>query len=121
MQRCAVICAIAGLLAGPAVADEACREAVATAFNKQRTARAFILVSELKTPSGPVEIKAEYQPPDRMRQTVTAPGQAPLETVLYGQRAYSRHPIVCERRELCIADVVLVRGLVEGGRATVVG
>ncbi|HEY8248809.1 MAG TPA: hypothetical protein VIG38_16230 [Hyphomicrobium sp.] len=90
MQRGAVLCAIAGLLAGPALADETCREAVATAFNKQRSSRAFTMVSELKTPSGPVEIKVEYQPPDRMRQTVTAPGQAPLETVLYGQRAYSR-------------------------------
>jgi hypothetical protein len=90
MQRGAVLCAIAGLLAGPALADETCREAVATAFNKQRSSRAFTMISELKTPSGPVEIKVEYQPPDRMRQTVTAPGQAPLETVLYGQRAYSR-------------------------------
>lgn len=90
MQRGAVLCAIAGLFAGPALADETCREAVATAFNKQRSSRAFTMVSELKTPSGPVEIKVEYQPPDRMRQTVTAPGQAPLETVLYGQRAYSR-------------------------------
>ena len=90
MQRGAVLCAIVSLLAGPALADETCREAVATAFNKQRSSRAFTMVSELKTPSGPVEIKVEYQPPDRMRQTVTAPGQAPLETVLYGQRAYSR-------------------------------
>ncbi len=86
MQRCAVICAIAGLLAGPAVADEACREAVATAFNKQRTSRAFTMASAAQDArSGPVEIKVEYQPPDRMRQTITAPGQAPLETVLYGQ------------------------------------
>jgi hypothetical protein len=90
MQRCAVICAIAALAAGPAVADEACREQVAAAFNKQRSSRVFTMASEMKTPSGPVQIKVEYQPPDRMRQTVMAPGQQELETVLYGQRAYSR-------------------------------
>jgi len=90
MQRCAVLCAIAGLLAGPALADEACREAVATAFNKQRSSRAFTMASQLKAEMGPVEIKVEYQPPDRMRQTIVAPNQAPLETVLFGNRAYSR-------------------------------
>ena len=90
MQRCAVLCAIASLLAGPALADEACREAVATAFNKQRSSRAFIMASQLKAEMGPVEIKVEYQPPDRMRQTIVAPNQAPLETVLFGNRAYSR-------------------------------
>ena len=90
MQRCAVICAIAALAAAPAVADETCREQVAAAFNKQRSSRVFTMSSEMKTPSGPVQIKVEYQPPDRMRQTVMAPGQQELETVLYGQRAYSR-------------------------------
>lgn len=94
MQRCAVACAIAGLLAGSlavsARADDACRGAVAEAFNKQRSSRAMVVVSEMKTPAGPVTINVEYQPPDRMHQTVAAPGQAPLETTLYGSRAYSR-------------------------------
>jgi hypothetical protein len=94
MQRCATACAIAGLLAAsavlPARADEACRGAVAAAFNKQRAARAMVLNSEMKTPAGQVTINVKYQPPDRMHQIVTAPGQAPLETTLYGNRAYSR-------------------------------
>src|SRR5262245_24730608 len=95
MQRCATICAIAGMLAGsliaaPALADDACRDAVAAAFAKQRTARAFTMSSKMKSQMGPVEIKVEYQPPDRMHQVVVAPNQAPLETTLYGTRAYSR-------------------------------
>lgn len=94
MQRCAVACAIVGLLAAgaamPAWADEACRGAVAEAFNKQRGTRAMVLVTDMKTPAGPVKIEVEYQPPDRMHQTVTAPGQEPLETTLFGNRAYSR-------------------------------
>ena len=77
MRRCAVLCAITALVAAPAWADEACRKEVATAFNKQRTSRVFTMASELKTPSGPVQIKVEYQPPDRMRQTIMAPNQEP--------------------------------------------
>lgn len=95
MRRCAALGAIAGALVGaviamPAQADEACQAAVAAAFNKQRAARAFTMVSQLKAETGPVEIRLEYQPPDRMRQVVVAPNQVPLETTLYGTRAYSR-------------------------------
>jgi hypothetical protein len=90
MQRGAWLYVLTIALAGSAAADEACKEAVTTAFNKQRQERAFVMVSELTTPAGPVEIRAEYQPPDRMRQVVSAPNQAPLETVLFGKRAYSR-------------------------------
>ncbi len=95
MQRCAALCAIAGMVvaavaAGPARADDACRDAVAAAFAKQRTARAFTMASQMKSDVGHVEIKVEYQPPDRMRQVINAPNQAPLETTLYGTRAYSR-------------------------------
>lgn len=90
MQRRAIFCATTVMLAGTAVADDKCREAVADAFNKQRSKAAFVVDSQMKTPAGPVNIKVEYQPPDRMHQTIHAPSQAPLETVLYGMRAYSR-------------------------------
>jgi hypothetical protein len=109
MQRCAVLCAIAGLAAGPAVADEACREQVAAAFNKQRTSRAFIMSSQMKTPAGQVQINVEYQPPDRMRQIITAPGQDPLETVLYGQRAYSRQGTKWEELMPAIAQTIIAQ------------
>ena len=109
MHRCALFCALAAVLAGPALADEKCRGEVAAAFNKQRTFRAFAMTTELKTPSGMVEIKTEYQPPDRMRQTVTAPGQEPLETVLYGQRAYSRQGTKWEELMPALAQTIIAQ------------
>ena len=109
MHRCALFCALAAVLAGPALADEKCRGEVATAFNKQRASRAFAMTTELKTPSGIVEIKAEYQPPDRMRQTVTAPGQEMLETVLYGQRAYSRQGTKWEELMPAVAQTIIAQ------------
>jgi hypothetical protein len=109
MHRCALFCALAAVLAGPALADEKCRGEVAAAFNKQRASRAFAMTTELKTPSGVVEIKAEYQPPDRMRQTVTAPGQEMLETVLYGQRAYSRQGSKWEELMPAVAQTIIAQ------------
>lgn len=109
MHRCALCCALAAVFAGPALADEKCRGEVAAAFNKQRTSRAFAMTTELKTPSGIVEIKAEYQPPDRMRQTVTAPGQEMLETVLYGQRAYSRQGTKWEELMPAVAQTIIAQ------------
>jgi hypothetical protein len=67
------------------------------------------MTTELKTPSGIVEIKAEYQPPDRMRQTVTAPGQEMLETVLYGQRAYSRQGSKWEELMPAVAQTIIAQ------------
>ncbi len=93
MHRCAVACVItATLLASPAMAASAsCKEQVAAAFMKQRTAVAFSMVAQVRGESGPVELTVEYIPPDRMRQTINSAGQpAPLETVLVGQRAWSR-------------------------------
>jgi len=80
------------LLAGPALAETgSCKEAVAAAFMKQRTARAFSMVAQVKGQNGPVELTVDYIPPDRMRQTINSAGQpAPLETVLVGQRAWSK-------------------------------
>jgi len=90
MLRCVAACAmILTLVAVPtASADEPCKAEVKEAFTKQRTSRAFRLVAKLRGETGPVEITAEYVPPDRMRQVIVAPGQlAPLETVLVGTRA----------------------------------
>ncbi len=67
------------------------------------------MASELKTPSGPVQIKVEYQPPDRMRQTIMAPNQEPLETVLYGQRAYSRQGGKWEELMPAVAQTIIAQ------------
>jgi hypothetical protein len=109
MQRCATICAITVLLAGTASADDKCRDAVADAFNKQRAARAFSMASEMKSGAGQVQINVEYQPPDRMHQTITAPGQEPLETSLYGTRAYSRQGGAWEELMPAVAQTVIAQ------------
>jgi hypothetical protein len=109
MQRCAVFCAITAMLAGTAVADDKCREAVAEAFNKQRASRAFTMASEMKSPAGQVQIKVAYQPPDRMHQTIVAPNQEPLETVLFGTRAYSRQGGAWEELMPAVAQTIIAQ------------
>jgi hypothetical protein len=109
MQRCAVLCALTIMLAGTAAADDACRKDVTEAFNKQRTKRGFVVNSEMKTPAGPVQMKVTYQPPDRMHQTIEAPGQQPLETVLYGSRAYSRQGAAWQELMPAVAQTIIAQ------------
>ncbi|MFA5899864.1 MAG: hypothetical protein WC829_12225 [Hyphomicrobium sp.] len=109
MQRCAIVCAITVLLAGSSAADDKCREAVADAFNKQRAKPAFTVSSEMKTGSGMVQINVQYQPPDRMHQKIVAPNQAPLETVLYGTRAYSRQGGAWEELLPAVAQTIIAQ------------
>lgn len=109
MQRCAVFCAITAMLAAPAAADDKCRDAVAEAFNKQRAARAFTMASEMKSAAGQVQMKVEYQPPDRMHQTIIAPNQEPLESVLYGTRAYSRQGGAWEELMPAVAQTIIAQ------------
>jgi len=109
MQRCAIFCAITALLATAAAADDKCRGAVADAFNKQRASRAFTMASEIKSPAGQVKINVEYQPPDRMHQTIIAPSQEPLETVLYGARAYSRQGGAWEELMPAVAQTIIAQ------------
>jgi hypothetical protein len=111
MHRWAVACVIAlALSAGPALsAGASCRAEVAAAFIKQRTARAFTMVAALKGENGPVEITVEYVPPDRMRQTIVAQGQAPLETVLVGSRAWSRQGTRWEELMPALAQTIIAQ------------
>jgi hypothetical protein len=91
-------------------AGASCKEEVVAAFMKQRTSRAFRMVSQLEGESGPVEITVEYLPPDRMRQTIVAPGQpAPLETVLVGRRAWSRQGAAWEELMPAIAYTIIAQ------------
>jgi len=116
MHRYAVSCIVAAALlaalpAGPALsAGKSCKEEVVAAFTKQRSSRAFSMVAKLRGESGPAEITVEYQPPDRMRQTIVAPGQpAPLETVLVGTRAWSRQGAAWEEMMPAIAQTIIAQ------------
>lgn len=111
MRRCAIVWSITTcLLAGPALAEAgSCREAVAAAFIKQRTSRAFSMDAQIKAENGTVRITVEYIPPDRMRQTITAPGQVPLETVLVGRRAWSQQGGRWEELMPAVAQTIIAQ------------
>jgi hypothetical protein len=95
---------------GPAMgAGPSCKDQVRDAFTKQRTSRAFSMVAKLNGESGPVEITAEYLPPDRMRQRIVAPNQEPLETVLVGTRAWSRQGGIWEELMPAIAQTIIAQ------------
>ena len=75
MQRCAVICAIAALARGAGGGRRSLQGGRSPRPSTSSAPRApSPWPRELKTPSGPVEIKVEYQPPDRMRQTIDGAG-----------------------------------------------
>jgi len=111
MLRRAVVCVLlVGLSALPALsADVPCKEAVAAAFAKQRLAPAFRMVAGLKGETGPVEITVEYIAPDRMRQTIVAPNQQALDTVLVGTRAWSRQGTNWEELMPAIAQTIIAQ------------
>jgi hypothetical protein len=112
MHRLLVASLIAvAVSSGPAMsAGPSCRDQVRDAFIKQRSSRAFTMKSQLKGESGPVEINVEYQPPDRMRQTIVAPNQpVPLETVLVGTRAWSRQGAAWEELMPAIAQTIIAQ------------
>ena len=121
MGRCVVACfacvawalallILAGSTAHPAMAAGAsCKEAVAAAFIKQRSSKAFAMKAEMHGESGPLEINVEYLPPDRMHQTIVAPGQEPLETTLVGTRAWSRQGGAWEELMPAIAQTVIAQ------------
>jgi hypothetical protein len=111
INRCAVACLITLVLsAGPALsADASCKEAVVAAFAKQRASKAFTMTAEVKGESGPAQITAEYLPPDRMHQTIMAPGQPALETVLVGTRAWSRQGGAWEELMPAIAQTIIAQ------------
>jgi hypothetical protein len=90
-------------------AGASCKDQVAAAFLKQRSSRAFSMVADLKGESGPVEITAEYLPPDRMHQKIVAPSQEPLETVLVGTRAWSRQGGAWEELMPAIAQTIIAQ------------
>lgn len=111
MLRCAVACVLfLGLSAAPALsAGASCKEEVAAAFIKQRTARAFSMAAELKGENGLVQLTVDYIPPDRMRQTIVAQGQPPLETVLVGTRAWSRQGSTWEELFPAVAQTIIAQ------------
>ncbi len=111
MLRRAVACVLfLGLSALPASsADPSCKDQVAAAFAKQRSSPAFRMVGDLKGESGQVQVTVEYIAPDRLRQTIVAPDQRELETVLVGTRAWSRQGANWEELMPAIAQTIIAQ------------
>ena len=112
MHRFAALLGLAVVvIASPVFAAEKSSKAeVLEAFTKQRTSKAFTMQAELKGEAGQVTINVEYIPPDRMRQTIVAPGQrAPLETVLVGTRAWSRQGTVWKELMPAVAQTIIAQ------------
>jgi hypothetical protein len=75
-------------LAGPAFAD--CKGDVEAAFAKQQQQPAYRIVSEMPGEAGKTTVTIDYVRPDKMHQTVVAPGQpAPLETIAIARWAWA--------------------------------
>lgn len=93
MSRFVLSAITLGLVAGatlPAVAADDCRAAVEAAFEKQRTtAPGYRIATEQFQDNGKIDITIDYQLPDRMHQTVVAPGErAPIETLAVAKWAW---------------------------------
>jgi hypothetical protein len=95
--------------AGPALSAGSCKDEVAAAFTKQRASHAFSMAADVRGESGAVKITVEYIPPDRMRQTIIAPNQRPLETVLVGTRAWSRQGGGWEELMPAVAQTIIAQ------------
>ena len=77
-----VFAVVAALPSIADAADDACRIAVQTAFDKQRQSKGYRFAASMPGPQGATKMTIDYLPPDRMYQKVEAPGHpAPVETI----------------------------------------
>ena len=76
-------------LASPALA-QGCTAEVLTAFEKQRTSKAFRMETTQPSAEGEVKVTVDYVPPDKMLQTVVSPAMpGEQQTMLVGNRAFA--------------------------------
>ncbi len=82
--------ALAGLALLSVPAFATCKEEVAAAFEKQRKAQSFRMVTNMVSEQGPLEMTVDYILPNRMHQTVkVATNPAGVETILIFDRAWT--------------------------------
>lgn len=81
--------AVLMLPAMSATAAPDCRDAVETAFSKQRATKSYRFSAEIPSPVGATRMTIDYLQPDRMYQKVEAPGHPkPVETIAIGRWAW---------------------------------
>jgi hypothetical protein len=91
MRRLHVPALAAVLALMPAVAQASdCAKDVKAAFEKQRTVGSYRAVTRQASPEGELVNTVDYVAPDKMHNTVVAPGQPhPLETIAIGRWAWA--------------------------------
>lgn len=73
----------------PALAED-CSKDVVAAINKQHASKAFRIETTQQSAAGPIDMKVDYLPPDRMKQTLTGGEiKGTMTTILVGERAFS--------------------------------
>lgn len=89
-MRRGVIAFAAMMAVAPAASGADCNGEVLSAFEKQRTSKAFRVTMEQPTAEGDIKMTIDYIPPSKMLQTVVSPAMpGDQQTMLDGERAYS--------------------------------
>ncbi len=88
-----LLMATALLFAVSAAAQAAsCKDEVSAALERQRKSSGFRMQTTMVSEDGMVDMTVDYVLPDRMRQIIkSAKDPDPMETVLVGHRAWTRH------------------------------
>lgn len=86
-----MLTALALLIAAGAAAHADCKDEVASALERQRKTSGFRMDTNMVSPEGMVHMTVDYLLPDRMRQVISSTADPkPVETVVVGQKAWSR-------------------------------
>lgn len=86
-----MLLAIAVTIAAVTAAKADCKDEVAAALERQRKSSGFRMQTQMITEEGKVDMTVDYVLPDRMRQVIKSQKDPlPIETVLIGDRAWSR-------------------------------
>lgn len=90
MRRMMTALALTVAMSAAAYAD--CTEEVAAALKRQRETSGFRMDTSMIAPEGKVHMTVDYVLPDRMRQVISSQTDpAPIETILVGNLAWTRH------------------------------
>jgi hypothetical protein len=87
-----LLMAMALLFAASAAHAASCKDEVASALERQRKSSGFRMQTMMISEEGKVDMTVDYVLPDRMRQVIKSEADpTPVETVLVGNLAWSRH------------------------------
>lgn len=87
-----MLTAVALLIAAGSAAHAACKDEVSSALERQRKSSGFRMTTTMLDVGGRINMTVDYLLPNRMRQVVSSTADPkPVETVVVGNYAWSRH------------------------------